>query len=193
MDDFESDSNIDYKNLIKAVVENAVVDYVKLQHPKNRLKKYLKEAFQSAEQMFFDPEYTFEAFYSQDTQKYLNTKDLISIMIDSSNVSLEKTKQHVIDKSIEYWWEKNFHDFKVPSKFTLVGKVWHVHNAQLQKIDYENLRVYLPLKKAGVDRLYIKSVLSILLQELNIDLSESDFNNLYKFLYLFLKINDAFN
>jgi hypothetical protein len=48
----------DYKRLLRAILVHAMDDYVKLQHPKNRRKKYLREAFSSAVDMFFDSEYS---------------------------------------------------------------------------------------------------------------------------------------
>lgn len=187
-----SDPKEDYKSLIKAVFDIAISDYYKLQHPRNRNKKYLEEGFSSAVAMFFDPEFRFDVFLSPETDSNLSTEELISIMIDSNNVSIKNAQKHVIDKSIDYWWEKNFHDLKVPSKVTLVGKVWHISTAQTLSIDYNKNKIYLPIKKSSSDRLYIQAVLTIILNELNITLSEEDFFQFHKFFYLFLKVNDAF-
>lgn len=189
---FYSDSHRDYKSLIKAVFDIAISDYCKLQHPKNRNKKYLEEGFSSAVAMFFDPDFKFDAFFSEETDFNLSTKELISIMIDSNNVSVQNVQNHVIQKSIDYWWQKNFHDLKMPSKVTLLGKVWHICNAQTLMIDYNKNKINLPIKKSSSDRLYIQAVITIILKELDIALSEEDASSFYKFFYLFLKVNNAF-
>lgn len=190
--DVVNDYDQDYKDLIKAVVDNAIVDYIKLQHPSNRNKKYLEEGFLSAIHMFFDEDYVFEAFLSPNEDKNLTTKDLLSIMIGSNNTSVQKAQEHAITESINYWWDKNFHDLKIPSKVTILGKVWFIHYSELLKVDHDKLKIYLPIKKVGSDRLYIRAVLEIILKELDIVFDTSKFDDLLKAIYLFLKVNNAF-
>jgi hypothetical protein len=191
--DLELNHDEDYRNLIKAVIETAIVDYTKLQHPLNRNKKYLNEGFLSAVEMFFDENYKFEAFTSIQSESPLTTKDMLSIMVNSTEVNMEKTKQYVIDESINYWWTKNFHDIKIPSKIIIYGKTWFIHNAQKQYIDYEKQHLYIPLKTNKADRIYFDLILQIILKEANIDLLPEDFQTLHKVFYLFLKVNNAFS
>lgn len=183
----------DYKVLIKAVVDNAITDYVKLQHPKNRDKKYLKEGFLTSVDMFFDPDYRFLSFVSQETNANLTTEELLKIMIDSNKVSLQKTKDHIIKKSIDYWWEKSFHNLKVPSKVIIMGKVWFTHNAKVLKVNYKKNHIYLPIKNNGSDKLFYTAVLQIILSEIDLQILDEDFDNLLKAFYLFLKVNNAFS
>ena len=49
---------------------------------------------------------------------------------------MERTKQFIIDDSVNYWWTKNFHDIKFPSKIIIAGKVWFVNNSQREHIDF---------------------------------------------------------
>ena len=51
----------DWETLLMAILTQAMNDYVKLQHPKYRKKKYLQDAFDSAVKMLFDD--TFEFMY----------------------------------------------------------------------------------------------------------------------------------
>ena len=191
--ELDLDNDPDYRFLINAVIENAIVDYTKLQHPLNRNKKYLNEGFISSVQMFFDDEFTFDAFRSMENNEPLNIKDMLSIMTNSTDIDIKKTKQFVIDESINYWWTKNFHDIKVPSKLIIYGKTWFVHNAQKEHIDFENNRFYLPIKNNKADRIFFKLILNVFLKEADITLSKKDFNQLHKIFYLFLKVNNAFS
>lgn len=192
--DEELNHDPDYIRLIKGVIENAMTDYCKLQHPKNRNKKYLEEGFLSAIAMFFDEDFEFLAFTSfDDDSKPLKTKDLLSILLKTKKVSMNKAKQHVIDNSIEYWFNKNFNDIKIPSKITIAGKVYFIHNyAKEPFVDYEKNKIYLKIKEIGSDRFFLKLCLEIILKECSIDLNKERIELLFKYFYLFLKVNNAF-
>lgn len=190
--DLELNHDEDYRQLIKAVIETAIVDYTKLQHPLNRNKKYLDEGFLSAIEMFFDENFRFESFTSIENEIPLSTEDMLCIMVNSNEVNMKETRQHVIDESINYWWTKNFHDIKVPSKIVVYGKTWFVHNAQKQHIDYDKNQIYLPLKSNKADRVFFDCILKIILAEANLNISDKDFKKLHKIFYLFLKVNNAF-
>jgi hypothetical protein len=192
--DEELNHDPDYIRLIRAVVENAMTDYCKLQHPKNRNKKYLEEGFLSAIAMFFDDDFEFLAFTSfDDDNKPLKTKDLLSILLKTKKVSMDKARQHIIDNSIDYWFNKNFNDIQVPSKITIAGKVYFIHNYTKEAfVDYQNNKIYLNIKKIGIDRTFLKICLEIILKESSIELEKEKLELLFKYFYLFLKINDAF-
>lgn len=192
LDKEELDHDEDYKRIVKAVIDSSITDYVKLAHPKNRNKRYLEQTFLNAIEVFFDDSYKFEAFVSIVDQSPLSTKDLISIMISNSGVSMDKTRQHVINESIKYWWEKNFNDISIPSSINIFGKVYFIHNASTEHIDLDKNKIFLPIKKTGSDRIFFKLCLKVILIESGIQLEEETFNKLHKVFYLFLKINNAF-
>jgi hypothetical protein len=194
LSDEELNHDYDYIRLIKAVVENAITDYCKLQHPKNRNKKYLEEGFLSAIAMFFDEEFEFLAFTSfLDDNKSLKTEELLKILLKTNKVSMEKTKQHVIENSMTYWFEKNFNDINVPSSIVIAGKVYFLHQ-YLEKpfVNYETHKIYINRKKLGSDRDFFKLCLEILLREAEIVIDEDSFEKFFKYFYLFLKVNNAF-
>jgi len=192
MDFEELNHDEDYRRIIKAVITSAITDYTKLAHPKNRNKKYLQQSYLNSINMFFDDNYRFEAFTSLLTEEPLTTKDLIAILISNKGVSMEKARQHAIEESVRYWWEKNFHDIKIPPAINIYGTVYSVHTASTEHIDYKKNKIYLPIKRTGSDRAFFKLCLTIILKKSDIELSEEDFNAIHKVFYLFLKINDAF-
>ena len=183
----------DYRRLIQAVIDYSVTNYIKLQHPLNRKRKTQNEDFLLTLDIFYDPNYSFEHFLDLDTQKNMTTQDMLDFMLGGSKASMSKTHSHIISESIDYWWTKNFHDISVPEVFTIAGKVWRTVNSPNNSfIDKDNLRIYMPIKKRGADRLFFKLTFKILLEELEIELSPEDFDKFHKFFYLLLKINGAF-
>jgi hypothetical protein len=193
MNDLEGlNDHEDYKKIVKAVIESCITDYVKLSHPKNRNKKYLQETFLNSVDIFFNDSYRFDCFRSLIDESPLSTEQMISIMISSPGVSMEKTRQHVIDESIKYWWEKNFNDISVPNTVNVFGKVFSIRNASTEHIDYEKNNIFFPIKKTGSDRVFIKLCLKIILKESNIEIDEEQFEKLHKVFYLFIKINNGF-
>lgn len=192
IDKEELNHDEDYKRIVKAVIDSSITDYVKLAHPKNRNKKYLEQTYMDSINIFFNDSYRFEAFTSLVDQSPLSTKDLISIMISNSGVSMDKTRQHVINESIKYWWEKNFNDISIPNSINIFGKVYFTHNASTEYIDFDKNKIFLPIKKTGSDRIFFKLCLKIILAEAKITIEEDSFEKLHKVFYLFLKINNAF-
>jgi hypothetical protein len=188
------DPDDDYEKLLKVVLDAALVDFIKLQHPKNRNKKYLEEALDTSVELFFDPDFRFEYFFHQDDpQRKYSLKEVLIKLLNTRRISMEKVKQHVVDESISYWWEKNFHDIKIPAKINLAGKVFYIVNSKQEQIDFENNKLYFASKKLGADRVFFKLCLKVLIVESGLDFTDEQLEYFYKYFYLFLKINDAFS
>lgn len=188
-----NDALEDYKKLIKAVIDYSVTSYVKLQHPSNRSRKSLHEDFLTTLDIFFDEDYTFENFVDLENNLPMTTKQMISFLLGGVQASMTKTQTHIIEQSIEYWWTKHFHDMKVPSIFTIAGKVWKVKNSPHNKfIDWDNNIIYTSVKSQGADRDFYRFTLLILLKECDIDIPEDKIEVFFKFFYLLLKVNNAF-
>lgn len=189
----DPDALEDYRRLIQAVIDYSVTNYIKLQHPLNRKRKTQREDFLLTLDIFYDPNYSFEHFLNLDTQENMTTQDMLDFMLGGSKASMSKTHSHITTESVDYWWAKNFHDILVPEVFTIAGKVWRTVNSPNNSfIDKDNLRIYMPLKKRGADRLFFKLTFEILLEELEIELSPEEFHKFHKFFYLLLKVNGAF-
>jgi hypothetical protein len=187
-------SKTDYKKIIKAVLDAALVDYTKLQNSRNRKKKYLKESFDNSVDMFFDSTYLFEHFFDIETQtKNLTLKKLLGYLLNKNVIDMEKIQKHISEQSMAYWWERNFHDLDIPSKITIHGIVWTIINSPNNTyVDQENKRIYCPTKTLSSDRVFFGLCLKIILESCSIFLEEDQFNTLVKIFYLFLKINAPF-
>ena len=103
---------------------------------------------------------------------------------------MNEIHSHIAETSMEYWWGKNFHDLQVPKTITIAGIVWSVVNSPSNSyVDYENKRIYCPTKKLGGDRVFFKLCLKLILESAQLELDSSQIDLLFKFFYLFLKIN----
>ena len=189
------DSSEDVKKIMKAVLQAAATDYIKLQHKKNRNKAFLEESFKNSVDLFFDDNFTFESFVDDfDDSIHLTTKDLLINILNTTRVDMEDIRNNIVSDSIDYWWNKNFHDISIPDRISISGKVYSIINSPKNHyVDYNNNRIYCPVKKKGADRIYLKLCLSIILSNSGIDLPSSELDLLFKHFYLFLKINSAFN
>lgn len=187
------DAQEDFKKLIKAVIDYSVTAYVKLQHPLNRKTKSQKQDYLRTLQIFYDSEYSFEHFTHEDSNEPMTTSDMISFLLDGASVSMTNTREYIQKEAYTYWLDKNFHDIKLPQTFSIAGKVWILKNSPNNIfIDYENLRLYFPLRKKGSDRVFFELVLKIILKDLSIELSPEKLEEFSKIIYLLFKINGYF-
>jgi hypothetical protein len=188
------DADEDFKKLIKAVIEYSVTSYIKLQHPLNRKTKSQKEDFLITLDLFYNPDYSFEHFIHPETQQNMSTVDMLTFLLDGVAPSMDNTRNYIIKESIDYWWNKNFHDISIPDTVSIAGKVYKTINSPNNTyVDYENLRIYIPKKAKFNDRQFFKLVLQILLKEIDINFTQEEFDKFHKFFYLLLKVNNGFN
>ena len=181
----------DYKKLIKAVIDHTITDYIKYQHPLNRKTKTQKKDFVSALKVFFDPTWEFQHFYNPETGLNMSTQDMLACILNGAEVSMSKAQNHVIQQSVDYWWSKHFYDLEIPEIIVISGIVWNIMNSPKNEyIDWDNQRIYLPLRKKGSDRKYLTLVLQILLKESEVTMTQEEFQRFHKLFYLFLKVNN---
>lgn len=187
-------SNKDYLKLIKAVLDSAAVDYVKLQHPKNRTKKSAKISYANSVAIFFNEEFRFEHFvHPLDETYHFSTKELLSALLSTNKIDLKPIQDELIEEAISYWWEKNFHDMSIPNTISLAGKVFTVvQTSEKPFINYQDNSIHCNKTKRGADRIFFQLCLDIILNETGIELSKKQKTDLFKLFYLFLKVNSAF-
>lgn len=190
-EDLDYFSEEDYRKIVKAIFDSAIVDYTKLQHSKNRNKKFLQESFANVTAMFFDNSFRYEHFLSlEDGKTNLSFEDLIKYYLKKNTINMKDIHNHVAQHSMDYWWEKNFHDLQVPATITIAGIVWTVINSPSNiYIDESNKRIYCPTRKVGSDREFFRICLKLILKSADIQLDDTQMESFFKLFYLFLKIN----
>lgn len=128
----------DFSTLLHAILRQGIDDYIKLQHPKFRNKKYLKEAFQSSVDMFFDSEFRF--LHIQDGfGENISLKELIQEILSDDRFDLKKIQEHVIEEAREFWETKLIRTIYIPDSFVYDGHVYKIkhHDDGDPLIDYE--------------------------------------------------------
>lgn len=184
--------NSEYKNLIKAIIENATIDYIKLQHPNNRKKKYLQDAYINSIALFFDPTYTFSLFKNNDGD-YLMLYDALRIISEGTKIDIQKFKNHLINETIKYWNEKHFQNLTIPNSINVSGIVYFIKYEDTSRIDFDNQLIILEKNNKSNDRDFVKHVLTLILIKCNIELDEHSLEEFQKYLYFFLKVNACFS
>jgi hypothetical protein len=183
----------EYKSLIKAIIDNGIIDYIKLQHPNNRKKRYLQEAYYTSIALFFDDSFRLDLFLDQDGLP-LSLETALKIIVDGQLASTQKAREYLIKETIVYWHEKNFQNLSLPKTINIAGKTYFICNTKEENpyIDLEKYIFYLNFSKKEVDRDFTALCLSLILEACEINLKTRALDSLNKFFYLFLKINGCF-
>ena len=185
------EANEDYKKILQLIVDFGKTDYVKLQHPRNRDKKYLEETFLTCVDMFFNNEFRFMHFHNDDESK-MSLNNLLSASIGNLPASNMLMRKHLVDESIRYWWEKNFYNLVIPKIVCFSGDVYFVIKAKKYSLCFEEKIIYLPVNNKQADRFFSQACLEILLKKSDIALDQDKKDSLNKNFYLFLKVNNCF-
>jgi hypothetical protein len=183
----------EYRAILKAIIDNAIVDYVKLQHPNNRKKKYLQNAYINSIALLFDDSFKFD-FSSQHSGDLLKLEEALTILMDGQLASINKTQQHVLDNTIDYWLNKHFQDLNIPKTINICGNVYFIRYSEVQiaYVDYKNYLIVLIKNNKDNDRFFVNLAFDIILNKTNTTLKEINEIEIKKFLYLFLKMNGCF-
>jgi len=115
----------DYKNLLMKVLNQAIEDYIKLLHPRYRKKKYLKEAWQDAVDMFFDSDYAMVHIKNDDGDD-MSLQDLLETILGTDDFSIEELQDHIIENALKYWEEKKISTVQIPDSVVVNGHVYYV-------------------------------------------------------------------
>ena len=120
----------DFSTLLKAILRQAIDDYIKLMHPKYRRKKYLQEAFLNAVDMFFDKEYIMLNFENEEGLD-MSLRDFLEAILDTKRPDIKKLQDHVVKSAAEFWKEKHMNVLNIPDTLMVSGYVFKVFHQQL--------------------------------------------------------------
>ena len=185
----------DHKRLLYAILRQAIDDYVKLQHPKFRSKKYLQEAFSSSVDLLFDSSYRMlhvKDEYGQD----LSLKDLITSLMKDDRNDLTKLRNHAIEQACEFWENKFIRTLEIPRNFVCNGHVYTVHHNDEEGylIDFCKKEIYLD-KQCGSssEEMFLTAIFQIVLKHENILLGSKEIENkIASGIFKILKVNSCF-
>lgn len=183
----------DMRKLKLAILNQSIQDYIKLQHPKYRSKKYLEESFIYSVNMFFDPCYSFLYFFNEDGE-HESTLNFIRSATDTYVKNLEPMKTYLKEESIKYWKNKHMKTFKIPNYLVYNGIVYNLlmHENKNYLIDYEKNEIFLNKKADAAECQFIYIFLEIAKKEHSLKISKKDQKTLSEEIYSFLKMNKMY-
>jgi hypothetical protein len=135
----------DFEKIAQQILRQAMDDYIKLQHPKQRRKKYLKEAWWSANDLFFDPSFRLDNL-EDDNNQSMSLTDFVQVAADRENVDLQRLRDYLTSTSKAYWAERNMRTVEIPSDVVVEGHAYAVsyNKEDAYAIDYDEKTIWLP-------------------------------------------------
>lgn len=194
MDDEVVDA-LDYQVLAAKTFLRARQDYIHLQHPNYRRRKYLREAFLTATDMFWDPEYRMACF----TNEYgddMDIEEFVRLVSDRERVDMPALQQHLVEESLSYWDEKEMQTLEIPNSIVIEGHVYYVE--QLDEPDYifdlETKRIYLDKNQDDSENQerFVEAVMELTFHHQEVRLSGAARKKLAKAWFRTLRINNCF-
>lgn len=185
----------DYKTLLLAIIRQAMDDYIKLQHPKYRNKKYLQEAFDSAIGVFFDSSYRF-LYLKNDEGESMSIEDLLSYFISSNKMDLETLRSHVIKEAKIFWENKLLNVIDIPESLIYDGHVYSVYHTDEDdyEIDYVAKTITINKDSSNSDNQqnFVKAAVEVMFYHEEIPMPKSKLDLLGKAFYRMIKVNSCF-
>lgn len=185
---------VDSEVLLRHILRQAIDDYIKLQHPKFRQKKYLQEAFQDAVDMFFDPDYRFMHIKNEDGND-MSLPELLKQANYGRQSQSDRLKAYIVKESKIYWQNKELSALTIPDTMPICGHVYSVIHEDLPgyRVDYESHDLYLNKQQSSdSEETLIQAVTEILCYHEDLAISRVKREKLGKSLYATLKVNNSF-
>lgn len=188
--------NIDEQDLTKIAVQvfhQALEDYIHLQHPSTRIKKYISEAFLSSIDLFWDPEYRLDIFLNENSEP-MNLKEFLCLASNRENVSLENFYTHLETSSKNFWKGKLLNTITIPDVAMICQKPYNIVHAEKNgKIDFNTRTIFCNRKPAEDNNIFfIRMILTAIAYEKDLSIKQSLLNQLSDDFYETLKMNNSF-
>jgi hypothetical protein len=186
----------DLKRLMHAILKQAMDDYIKLQHPITRKKKYMQEAFDSAVHMFFDSEYSF-MYVKDEEDNMMSLKDLVYELMGDDRVQVDKIKDHVINSARTFWENKFVNTIDIPDSLVFDGhvySVYHTDDNDEANIDFKNkiLTVNKGSSCSENQQQFIQMCMKIICYHEEYKISASVIDKLGNSVFKLMKMNSCF-
>jgi len=184
----------DFNTLLNAILRQSMDDYIKLQHPKFRSKKYLQEAFDSAINMLFDSSYRF-LYVRNELDEEMSLKEMVSFLLNDDRVKIDNLKNHVIQEAQAFWETKLVRTLYIPDSFIYDGHVYKVEHRKDtdSEIDFENKTIFINKKRGSEGELqFFEVAINIAFYHEDIVTNKSTRDLITKSLFRMLKMNSCF-
>lgn len=192
MTDYEK-AQQDYIKLLTAVLKAGMDDYIKLQHPKYRKKKYLQEAFDYSVDMFFSKDYSF-LYFKNENGENMTIQDMLKKIMKTNKVEMDKMKTYLIEESRKYWENKLINTLYIPESLIYNGHVYKVlHTEKSSTVDYNEKTIHIDKKPDSENQEdFFSKIIEISFHHENIQIEEEDLTKISKALFSLLRLNGCF-
>lgn len=199
-EDKTSEEKTDMQMLMRKVLIQAMSDYVKLMHPRQRTRIYLQEAWWFAVDLLFDDSFVFKNLVDEEGNN-MTLFDLVKAAADRENLNIEKLRSHVIAEAIREWNAKELFIMVEEVKDIIIqGQVYAVlrgtptHN-RVYAVDYDEREVLISSKldRQGFERAVILATTEAICYHKDFRISAKTRDELAASFYEVLRINDSFN
>lgn len=178
---------------MQKILLQALDDYVRLQHPRQRRKKYLQEAWLSAVDLIFDPAYEMQIKNLEGHNMTL--KDIVEAAYGASGMPLDALKNHVIKEASKYWSEQQMSAIKVPTELIVHNTVFTViykNIENLYELDTDKYELVISAQTTENDKqkAIIAATISYSCRTQNISLSDKEISRISDTLFETIKMNE---
>jgi len=186
----------DYRNLLQAILKQAMNDYTKLQHPKLRRKKYLEEAFSNAVDMFFDSDYMLLHLQNGDGS-FMSLEDFLKEALNTDRINIEKLKEHVVKESRAFWETKLLNTIYIPDNIIYDGHVYGImHSTECEDpildLDSKTITLNKNHENSENQEKFLVSLIKVALYHEDIAISHSKIEKIGKSIFKLLRMNACF-
>lgn len=185
-----SDQQVDYRKLMRAILCQAMDDYIKMQHPRYRKRKYEREAFWSARDLLWNDGHTLAIEDAEGNFTTLAT--LCAAAADRENADVENLRAYLLAESKAYWKEKQVRTIEIPEDVVVEGHAYRVQHQQDPEIDFDEKIIYLNKESPTAEEQFMQLVLDLTCHHNEIKTSVKARKELGKSLYRILKLNSCF-
>jgi hypothetical protein len=184
----------DLNKLAVQVFRQALEDYIHLQHPATRIKKYVHEAFLSSVDMFWDPDYRLDLFKDENGEA-MDLETFLKLASDRSNLDLEAFTRYIQDQSETYWRNKYVNTITIPDIMMVCNTPYdisHIDEDQF-RVDYDNRVLYINKKPLEANHMrFCAAILEIICFHTDLRVSKAAQKELGHKFYDVLKMNNSF-
>lgn len=186
----------DLRTLAIQVFYQAYTDFVHLQHPKTRTKPYVNEAWLSAIDMFFDPDYRLDFFQSEETEDGMNIDEFLQLVSDRENLNLEKLYSRLSIESSHFWENTMLDMYEIPRVFTICGMPYTVSHKEIASysVDYVLYEISLNLTNPSDITFvaFFQAIVEIICYHTELRISKEQRLILGKTFFETLRLNNSF-
>lgn len=158
----------------------------------------MKDAFNTAVDMFFDSDYMFLHLQKGDGS-FMSLKDLLKEAANTdSDVDTRLLKRHIINEAREWWNKRNYNAVEIPDNIVYNGHVYSVFEVEGQEeveIDFNSMSIITAPDDENntvLKESFIIALIKIVLHHEEISIKKSHIEAIGKGVFKLLRMNSCF-